>query len=220
MPAEIKKKCFCCGKKLTARSRLEHRKAYLAGFAAATAAAAAATGPNLGPNPIPGPAESATLNDDDDIADLLTAVATLVNADDPPAGDNLGGPTEETDAEVEELLPTLADISMHNEGPPTPPTPPQPVQGLCDNPPATIVEWPELDDVLEYEASDEDGPTPVDDPDRDPIFVEQHQPPTSDPVHEPLLTDEEMLEILEMELGDLEDTDEWVDMCKLTYPGV
>ncbi|CAE6476437.1 unnamed protein product, partial [Rhizoctonia solani] len=221
MPKEIKKMCICgCGKKLTARARLEHRKAYLAGFTAATAAAAAAvTGPNLEPNPSLDTSALATLNDD--VADLLaagpaallSALATFVNTNDPPEEDNLDERTKETDAEVEELLPALADISMHNEGPPTPPTPPSSqVQGLSDNPPLTIIEWPEPDDALENEASKEDEPTPADGPDRDPIFVDQHQPPTFNPVHEPLLSDEEMLEILEMELGDLEDTDEWVDM--------
>ncbi|CAE6417428.1 unnamed protein product, partial [Rhizoctonia solani] len=103
---------------------------------------------------------------------------------------------------------------MHDECPPTPATdPPLPqVQGLRNNPPVTILEWPDLDEILDTGGSDEDEPAPVDGPDRDPVFVEQHQAPTFDPIDEPLLTDEEMLEILEMELGDLEDTDEWVDM--------
>ena len=78
----------------------------------------------------------------------------------------------------------------------------------------------ELDEIIEYEASDGSESIAGDDPDRDPTYVERQEPPTFDPADEPLLTDEEMLEILEMEVGDLEDNDEWVDMCKSICPGI
>jgi hypothetical protein len=94
------------------------------------------------------------------------------------------------------------------------------VQGLRYNPPVTIEEWPDLDDLWGSEASNEDEPMPVDGPDRDPEFVERDQPPGLDPNDEPLLTDEEMIELLEMELGDLDDSDEWVDMRKLACPSL
>ncbi|EUC56281.1 transposase family Tnp2 protein [Rhizoctonia solani AG-3 Rhs1AP] len=198
MPAEVKKKCFCCNKLLTARARLEHRKIYFAGSSAALA-----TTSELAPNTAP---EIADL-DSNPAGDVVPA-----NADGQAAGEELG-PTEETN-EFEDLLNTFADVSMDNE--PDLPTPPPQLlpqaQGLRTNPPVTIEEWPELDEVPEEMVPDEDDPVPVDDPNQDPAFDEEQQPAMFDPINEPLLTDEEMLEILEMELGDLEDTDEWHDM--------
>ncbi|CAE6441159.1 unnamed protein product [Rhizoctonia solani] len=90
-----------------------------------------------------------------------------------------------------------------------------PVQGLRRNPPVTIEEWPDIDDLGSDKASDEDEPVPADGLDCDPPFTERETLPGFDPIDEPLLTDEEMLEILEMELGDFEETDEWINMCKL-----
>ncbi|CEL55918.1 hypothetical protein RSOLAG1IB_01930 [Rhizoctonia solani AG-1 IB] len=87
-----------------------------------------------------------------------------------------------------------------------------PVQGLRRNPPVTIEEWPDIDDLGSDKASDEDEPVPADGLDCDPPFTERETLPGFDPIDEPLLTDEEMLEILEMELGDFEESDEWINM--------
>jgi hypothetical protein len=38
-----------------------------------------------------------------------------------------------------------------------------------------------------------------------------------DPIDKPLMTDEEIQELLERELGDLDD-DEWINMCKFFPP--
>ncbi|KAG8686665.1 hypothetical protein FRC11_008577 [Ceratobasidium sp. 423] len=163
------------------------KKSYLIGFAAGVATTETASNPEHNPNPNhdPNQPDFAALTDNEaNLLDLLEA-----DSAGPSAEDNLGGLAKDPDMGVEAQ-----------------------VQGLCENPPVTILEWPDLDEILETGGSDEDEPALADGPNRDPIFVEQHQAPTFDPIDEPLLTDDKMLEILKMELGDLEDTDEWVDM--------
>ncbi|KAG8698384.1 hypothetical protein FRC11_014463, partial [Ceratobasidium sp. 423] len=118
MPPEIKKKCFCCGRNLTARARLDHRKAYLVGFAAGVATAETASNPEHNPNPNhdPNQPDFAALTDDEaNLLDLLEA-----DSAGPSAEDNLGGLAEDPDTGVEELFPALADMSMDDKHSPTP----------------------------------------------------------------------------------------------------
>ncbi|CAE6488550.1 unnamed protein product [Rhizoctonia solani] len=264
MPAAGKKKCFCCGRKLSARALLEHKKAYTAALAAATASAAASAAadaaaaaaalfddPNFDldldldldfdtnePSEEPdnaGASDGANNNADSgqpnldhpDLSTLDTDINALLAADpvallaaaqalrkviDSAAVDDPDGLVEQIDVVTEEPLTALVEAIAHNSHPLPAAPPRRRVQGLRLNPPVRIDEWPDLDELAEPESEDEDEPLPLDEPDRDPAFVERDHPPAFDPVDEPLLTDEEMLEILEMELGDLEDTDEWVDM--------
>jgi hypothetical protein len=50
-------------------------------------------------------------------------------------------------------------------------------------------------------------------PDHDPNFIEQDVPPCLDPSDKLLMTDKEMMQLLKMEYGNLND-EEWIDMCK------
>jgi hypothetical protein len=86
------------------------------------------------------------------------------------------------------------------------------VQGLRHNPPVTVEDWPDINLDAMSDVSDIHD-IPVGDPDRDPNFIEQDVPPRLDPNNEPLMTDEEMMRLLQMEYGDLDD-EEWIDMCK------
>ncbi|GAB1526413.1 hypothetical protein RhiTH_009580 [Rhizoctonia solani] len=247
MPALSKKKCFHCGKKLSARACLEHQKLYLAEIAAATTSAAA-TLPSLDSDLnvefefeyesdnnsdsnadedvdtnnslLPLPSLENDINDllAADPATLLAAITALANVDGLSTGVGLSGMIQETNKVVEGSIPALLPDGMSIEHPSTPPpTSPLPlVQGLLHNPPIVFEECLDFDfdfDLLsETGASDKDESMLATNLDCDPMFVEQDHPPTFDPINEPLLTDKEMLEILEMELGDLEDSNEWVDI--------
>ncbi|KAF8752833.1 Transposase family tnp2 [Rhizoctonia solani] len=246
MPALSKKKCFHCGKKLSARACLEHQKLYLAEIAAATTSAAA-TLPSLDSDLnvefefeyesdnnsdsnadedvdtnnslLPLPSLENDINDllAADPATLLAAITALANVDGLSTGVGLSGMIQETNKVVEGSIPALLPDGMSIEHPSTPPLPLH-----ChwrkgySTTPLVFEECLDFDfdfDLLsETGASDEDESMLATNLDCDPMFVEQDHPPTFDPINEPLLTDEEMLEILEMELGDLEDSNEWVDM--------
>ncbi|CUA77659.1 hypothetical protein RSOLAG22IIIB_12749 [Rhizoctonia solani] len=236
MSAEIKSKCICCGQLLTARSRREHRKAYaeklaiaankaaIAAYEAANAATIAAASVDddsdmeLEPEPEPkpeSPIPSANLLAlRDDINDLLAADPAALLAAAEALRDSIKLPAlVDADRLVGGIEVAAEDVHMHDGRPLTPP-PFSHTRGLRLNPPVTIEDWPDLEYSSEPESEDEDEEAPLDALDCDPTFVEQDRPPALDPINEPLLSDEEMIEILEMELGDLEETDEWTNMYK------
>lgn len=79
----------------------------------------------------------------------------------------------------------------------------------------TIKDWPDPDDSSLGSASDyEDGP--IVNGEQDPAYIERDVPLGLDPNDEPALDDEDLLALLEAELGDLAD-EEWIDMCKWYY---
>ncbi|KAG8699332.1 hypothetical protein FRC11_013772, partial [Ceratobasidium sp. 423] len=209
-----KKNCFCCGKPLNPKTCWEHLKAYLLTLA----------GDNLdaNPTPAPNPAPSSALDNDlkallaADPDILLAAVAGLSQAQDNCllTEVNPNVQTEAIDDMVEEPLPALGDAS-YNCHPPTPPlTPPfWPVHGLCQIPPVTVEDWPNIDpEDIPNPPNIEDEPMSSLNLNYGPEFVEHIGPLGSDATNEPLLTDEEICEIVEMELGNQFNDSEWVNM--------
>ncbi|KAJ1306455.1 hypothetical protein OPQ81_007458 [Rhizoctonia solani] len=85
-----------------------------------------------------------------------------------------------------------------------------PAQGLRHNPPVTIEDWPDID-LDEMSDVSEANDIPANAPDCDPDFIEWDEPPSLDRTDEPLVTDEDMMQLLQMEYGDLDDN-EWIDM--------
>ncbi|KAF8601263.1 hypothetical protein BDV93DRAFT_510182 [Ceratobasidium sp. AG-I] len=106
----------------------------------------------------------------------------------------------------------VADMSLVEDDNELPAPPPQlpPAHGLRQNPPVTIEDWPDPDDSSAN--SDNDG-GPVDNGEQDPPYIERDVPLRLDPNDEPALDDNDLLALLEAELGDLAD-EEWIDMCK------
>jgi hypothetical protein len=85
------------------------------------------------------------------------------------------------------------------------------------NPPVTIEDWPEPDDEPDIGEDDEpNNNEPVDRADRDPDYVEQHEPLRFHPDDEPGQPNAAVLAWMDLNLGDFADQ-QWVDMCKLFY---
>jgi hypothetical protein len=85
-----------------------------------------------------------------------------------------------------------------------------PTHGLRRNPPVLrIQDWPDLDLDPGSESEDE----PINGPDRDPEYVERDDLPGLNPIDEPQFADQEVLQLLELNLGDLAG-ELWLDMCK------
>ncbi|KAB5587887.1 Transposase family Tnp2 protein [Ceratobasidium theobromae] len=128
-----------------------------------------------------------------------------------PAADSLGTLFEA----VGDLIPAPADVSQSGNHPITPPPAPPlaPAQGLRRNPPVTIEEWPDIDAGATSDMSDtHEEPLGLN---RDPDFIETMVPPHFDPRDEPLMTDNDIIQLLQEEYGDLDDK-EWIDMYTRT----
>ncbi|KDN33420.1 hypothetical protein RSAG8_13490, partial [Rhizoctonia solani AG-8 WAC10335] len=239
MPAEIKKKCFCCGQELSARSRLEHRKAYAKSLADAAAAAAAAASVDIDSDmelefePEPEPHLRLRLRP----APTYWPYA-LCDASNPLAVVN-------TDRPIGEIEAVAKDVSMHDSRPFTPPpTPPfceynapeihmhkdyvstHPLQsktGPTSNiypsrtptlttstltTPVTIEDWPDLEYLSESDSHSDDEHSD------DELELNAPDPPSrrSLPLGFIPTFCVKLTTISELELGDIEDTNEWIDM--------
>ncbi|EUC60378.1 hypothetical protein RSOL_338630, partial [Rhizoctonia solani AG-3 Rhs1AP] len=108
----------------------------------------------------------------------------------------------------------FADMSLYEEHTPSLEDILPSVEGLRRNPPVTIEDWPDVEEDTVSIASDVQD-VDAGDPNRDPDFIEPTGSAPLDPSNEPLMTDEEVLRLLQMEYGDLDD-EEWIDMYTRT----
>ncbi|KAB5588211.1 Transposase family Tnp2 protein [Ceratobasidium theobromae] len=134
------------------------------------------------------------------ITDMSLGVDTGAGPDADPDPDPDPDMGVETDVDANASMNSLANSLLGSA-----------THGPCRNPPVTIEDWPDPKwDPPESEESDI-GDEPIDSADHDPEYVERTVPLGCDPTDEPELTDEQMRQLLEVELGDLADT-EWIDM--------
>ncbi|KAG9096131.1 hypothetical protein FS749_009070 [Ceratobasidium sp. UAMH 11750] len=239
MPGETEIRCICCHRILSVRQVYRHLAAYRTRLNALELEAAQDDlgpddedmgGGNGEAMEVDLDAGNPILNDagppfDDDLPALEevapalgNAVLALDGAAPPfdgadPALENAGPVPDDAGPVIGDAHLGLGDarLGLGNAGIGAPLAP---VVGLRHNPPVVIETWygPDYEDIIEEDTifGGDDDP-PINDPDRDPDYVERDMPPALDPIDEPRLGDVQMREVLQVELGDLAD-ELWIDM--------